>query len=101
MRRFHILFILWFFSVVLLLSKPAEAANAFNALSLAKMEVEQRFGVTNLECFPFLTNIGSNSDEAERVRQCQVGVTTLASALKEVSKCWPKAHCGDQFPVPA
>ncbi len=84
MRGFRLVSILWLLPVLLLLSKPAGAANVFNALSLSKMELEQRYGIANLECFPFLINIGSNSDEAERVRQCQVGVMMLASALKEV-----------------
>ena len=84
MRRFHMLFIMLLLPVFLLLSKPAGAASVFNALSLKKMELEQKYGIANLECFPFLISIGSNSDEAERVRQCRVGVTTLASALKEV-----------------
>ena len=84
MRRFYSVFILLILSVFLLLSKPAGAANVFNVLSLTKMELEQKYGITNFECFPFLTNIGSNADQAERVRQCQVGVVTLASALKEV-----------------
>ena len=83
MHRFHLLSVLWFLPVFLLFSQPAGAANVFNALSLVKMELEQRHGITNLECFPFLINIGFNSDEAERVRQCRVGVTTLAAALKE------------------
>ena len=84
MRRFNLLSILLLIPLFFLFSKPAEAANVFNALSLKKMELEQKFGITNLECFPFIINIGSNSDEAERVRQCQTGVTTLASALEEV-----------------
>ncbi len=84
MRRFYLLLTLLFFSVFLLISKPAEASNVFNALALKKMELEQRYGITNLECFPFIINIGFNSDEAERVRQCLTGVMTLASALKEV-----------------
>ena len=84
MRHFYLVSIVLILPVFLLLSKPAGAANVFNALYLAKMELEQKYGITNLECFPFLINIGSNSDEAERVRQCQVGVTTLAAAFKEV-----------------
>ena len=84
MRRLHLLPIFFLLPVLLLLSKPAGAANVFNALSLTKMELEQRYRITNLECFPFIIDIGFNSDEAERVRQCQVGVMTLASALKEV-----------------
>jgi len=84
MRRSHLLSIVLPLAVFLLLSKPAGAANVFNALSLKKMELEQRYSIANLECFPFLINIGSNSDEAGRVRQCLVGVTVLASALKEV-----------------
>lgn len=83
MRRFYLVFIALILPVLLLLSKPAGAANVFNTLSLTKMELEQRYGITNLECFPFLINIGSNSDEAERVWQCLTGATTLASALKE------------------
>ena len=65
MRRYQILLLL---PVVLFLSKSVEAANGFNVLSLAKMELEQQHGIANLECFPFIINIGSNSDEAERVR---------------------------------
>jgi regulator of replication initiation timing len=86
MRRFYSAAIVLILPVFLLLSKPAEAANVFNALALKKMEVEQKYGITNLECFPFLIKIGSNADQAERVRHCQVGATTLASALKEVPK---------------
>ena len=85
MRRFYSVSILLILPVFfLLLAKPAGAANAFNTLVLAKMELEQKYGITNLECFPFLIKIGSNDDQAERVRQCQVGITTLSSALKEV-----------------
>jgi len=84
MHRFHSVSILLVLPVFLLFSKPVEATNVFNTLALKKMELEQKYGITNFECFPFLLNIGSNEDQAERVRQCQVGVTTLASALKEV-----------------
>ena len=86
MRRFFMPTCFLFLSTILFLSKPAEAADAFNALVLKKMELEQRHGITSLECFPFIIDIGSNSDEAERVRQCGVGVATLASALQEVPK---------------
>lgn len=84
MRRLHSLSLLLVLPILLLFSKPAWAANIFNALSLKKMEVEQKFGIKNLECFPFIINIGTNADEAERVRQCRAGVNTLAAALKEV-----------------
>ncbi len=84
MHRFYSVSILLVLPVFLLFSKPVEAANVFNTLALKKMELEQKYGVTNFECFPFLLNIGSNEDQAERVRQCQVGVTTLVSAFKEV-----------------
>lgn len=84
MRRYYLLSIVLFLSLFFLFPQPAKAANAFNVLSLVKMEVQQRYGIANLECFPFITNIGSNSDEAERVRQCGVGVATLLSALKAV-----------------
>ncbi len=84
MRLTHLISISGLLALLLLFSNPAGAANVFNALSLQKMELEQRHGITNLECFPFLINIGSNADEAERVRQCRVGVTTLASALEKV-----------------
>ena len=84
MHRFYSVAIVLILPVFLLLSKPAGAANVFNTLALAKMELEQKHGITNLECFPFLINIGFNSDQSERIRQCQVGAMTLASALKEV-----------------
>ncbi len=83
MRRFRFIVIAMFLPAFLFLSKPASAANVFNALSLKKMEMEQVFGITNLECFPFLENIGTHADEAERVRQCLTGATTLSIALKE------------------
>jgi regulator of replication initiation timing len=85
MRRYYSVSILLILPVFLLLTKPAGAANVFNTLALTKMELEQKYGITNFECFPFLINIGSNSDQAERVRHCLAGATTLASALKEVS----------------
>jgi hypothetical protein len=84
MRRFHVVSIVLLLPVLLLLSRSAGAANVFNTLSLGKMELEQKYGITSLECFPFIINIGFNSDEAERVRQCQVGVATLRDAFKEV-----------------
>lgn len=84
MRRYYLSSIVFLFFLLFLFPQPVKAANAFNALSLVKMEVEQRYDIANLECFPFITNIGSNSDEAERVRQCGVGVATLLSALKAV-----------------
>ena len=84
MRRFPIASIFVYLPIILLLSKPAVATNVFNALVLKKMELEQRYGISSLECFPFIVNIGTNSDEAERVRQCQAGVATLASALEKV-----------------
>ncbi|MEE8260608.1 MAG: hypothetical protein V3R14_06360 [Nitrospinaceae bacterium] len=84
MRRLYSVSIVLILPAFLLLSKPAGADNVFNLLYLKKMELEQKYGITNLECFPFLISIGSNADEAERVRQCLVGVTTFESALKEV-----------------
>ena len=86
MRRFHLVFYCVAPSRVFSFLQASRGRQRIQyALSLKKMELEQKYGITNLECFPFIINIGSNSDQAERVRQCQVtGVTTLASALKEV-----------------
>ncbi len=84
MPRFHYIFIQMFLAVSLLLAvAPVLAGNVFNALSLKKMELEQRYGITNLECFPFLEEIGTNRDEAQHVQHCLTGTTTLASALQE------------------
>ena len=63
---------------------PARAENVFNALSLARMELEQKHGLTTLECFPFLEQIGTRTDEIQRVQQCLTGVRTLSRALLEV-----------------
>ena len=84
MLRFHYRIIQILLAVSLLTVAPVFAGSVFNALSLIKMEMEQRYGITNLECFPFLENIGTNQDEAQRVQHCLTGTTTLASALKEV-----------------
>lgn len=84
MRRCYMSSIVLLLAFFLLFPQTASADNAFNSLSLVKMEMEQRYGIASLECFPFITNIGSNADEAERVRQCGVGVATLASALEEI-----------------
>jgi len=85
MRRFHwIAFVIMYLSVSLWAASPLWAANVFNALSLKKMELEQRHGIATLDCFPFLDNIGANADEARRVEQCLTGTTTLESAVKEV-----------------
>jgi hypothetical protein len=71
------------FAVSLLAVAPVFAGNVFNALALKKMELEQRYGLTHLECFPFLEDIGTHQDETQRVQHCLTGTTTLASALKE------------------
>jgi hypothetical protein len=84
MRRFNFPTSFLVFFIFLYFSEHAAAANVFNTLALKKMELEQRHGIASLECFPFIINIGFNADEAERVRQCGVGVATLASALEEV-----------------
>jgi len=84
MRRFFMMPIFLLLPVILFFPKTTGAANVFNTLVLKKMELEQSHGITNLECFPFIIDIGSNLDEGERVRQCGVGIATLTSALKEV-----------------
>ncbi len=61
----------------------AEGANIFNQLVIKKAEMEKRHGITGLECFPFIANIGSDSDQARWVERCQQGVQTLSRALDE------------------
>ena len=91
MRRIPLISLILFVPLLLVWIKPAGADNVFNALSLQKMEMEQQAGISNLECFPFLENVGTNADEAERVRQCLIGATTLNSALKEIPDAGLKA----------
>ena len=83
MRPFRYPVIQMLLAASLLAAAPVFAGNVFNTLALKKMELEQRYGITNLECFPFLEDIGTNRDEAQRVDHCLAGTTTLASALKE------------------
>lgn len=61
----------------------AAPAENFNRMMLTRAEVESRFGITTLECFPFLEKIGFNEDQARRVGHCLKGLETLASALEE------------------
>ena len=63
----------------------AEGANVFNQLVIKKAEMEKRHGITSLECFPFIANIGSDSDQARWVERCQQGVQTLSRALDEMA----------------
>ncbi len=58
-------------------------ANTFNKLVLLKAEIEKRYGIQTLECFPFLEKIGTNEDEAEWVSRCYQGVQTLSQALNK------------------
>ena len=59
-------------------------ANTFNQLVLQKAELESRFGIQWLKCFPFTEKVGFMEDQANLVRNCLVGVKTLKGALEEV-----------------
>ena len=61
----------------------AEPANVFNQLVMKRAELEKRHGITSLECFPFIKNIGSDADQARWVARCHQAVQTLARALDE------------------
>lgn len=84
MRRNPIIVLVLILPVLFGQVKSAGAENVFNALTLAKMEIEQRHGIASFECFPFLQNIGTRVDETRRVQQCLTGITTLAGALQDV-----------------
>jgi len=77
-----ILFLIGFF--VLASPSFASAENVFNAIVLKKADLERRHGVTALECFPFLKNIGTQEDQVRWVESCLQGINTLTEALDRV-----------------
>lgn len=60
------------------------AENAFNQLVLQRAELESRFGIRWLACFPFTENIGSMEDQANLVRNCLTAARSLKEALEDV-----------------
>jgi hypothetical protein len=57
--------------------------NVFHGLLLIKAEMERDFGLEQLECFPFIRNIGFAENEASLAENCFQGAQTLLSALKD------------------
>ncbi|CAI2717385.1 hypothetical protein [Nitrospina watsonii] len=74
-----------FAAAVLLPGAQAHAESTpFNQLVLKKQHLERTHGIANLECFPFLEQIGGGAQEVQHIRNCLQGMTTLAAALEEV-----------------
>jgi hypothetical protein len=57
--------------------------NDFNRLVVVKGELENRFSLERLECFPFVENIGFTEDQRDFIRKCLRGAETLRAALEE------------------
>jgi len=80
-------FLLFIVSAVLatgLAIAPAARANTgqtFAALLAEKAELEKRFGVATLECFPFLKNIGDDAGQPALIERCLKGIGALKAAL--------------------
>ena len=67
------------------LAVPVESqANTFNQLYVKKRMLEQRYGIRELECFPFLDKIGDRAEEKRLLENCLQGVDALEAALREV-----------------
>ncbi len=59
-------------------------ANIFHELLNTKRSLEKRFGLTTLECFPFINKIGSNQGEIDLIQKCLKSVKTLEEAVSQV-----------------
>ena len=66
--------------------KALAAENTFHALLSEKAVLEQRYGVKNLECFPFKQDIGFTQDQIPLIENCLSAVRTLKDAFKEVAE---------------
>ena len=60
----------------------SNSSNKFNQLILIKSSLELKFGIRNIECFPFKENIGFTEDQIQLIDQCLEGVQTFESAIK-------------------
>jgi hypothetical protein len=57
-------------------------SNKFNQLILIKSALELKFGIRNVECFPFKENIGFTEDQIQLIARCLKGVQAFESAIK-------------------
>ena len=77
-------FAMFFFLVWFGVAGTCFAGNVLNQLVLQKAELQSRFGIHWLECFPFAENVGFMEDQASLARNCLASVRTLKEALAEV-----------------
>ena len=59
-------------------------ANTFNELVEQKQNLEKRFGIKTLECFPFKKKIGFTEEQIPIIEQCLQGAFKLKEALTQI-----------------
>jgi hypothetical protein len=65
-----------------ILSTPVSAkANTFHQIIHEKRQLEKRFKIQTLECFPFIKRIGFTEDQIPLIEKCLQGTQTLKEAL--------------------
>jgi hypothetical protein len=60
-------------------------ANTFHQLLDERQQLEKKFSIQTLECFPFIENIGFTEDQVPRIEQCLNGARTLTEAFSDSS----------------
>ena len=84
----RIKFLLPVFLAFILCYASTTIANAtpFNHLIEEKKFLEKTYGIKNLECFPFIKNIGNQKHQVQLIANCLTGTLTLKNALTKLQK---------------
>ena len=82
MNHARVIFLAMVFILFSFTKSFSNSSNIFNQLILIKSSLELKFGIRNVECFPFKENIGFTEDQIQLIEQCLKGIQTFESALK-------------------
>lgn len=86
MRHYRIGYLLLLVSFLTFTSVAAETENIFHQLIENKSKMETSVGIEELECYPYISNIGFTEDQKLLIRKCKNTVVTLGQALQEIPK---------------
>ena len=68
------------------LSGAEEVTNTLHRLLLSKANLENRFGIERLECYPFIARIGFTEDQRHLIENCLKTAVTLTRVLEETNR---------------
>ena len=64
--------------------ETVESTPKLHSLLTTKDNLEKKFGIETLECFPFIKNIGFTTDQKSLIQKCLNSAKTLEQALTEI-----------------